>query len=341
MASSPNHGPSPPAILDFDPSNVLDRDPYVLLDPRLLAPLLTQFAEELGPERASITVMRIGALLGLRDAHDAVARAGHRRAHVDRPIATPLRMRCQQRRGADGQLEIHGQWPDRHEAAARLAAVGASPAGGCQLSLGYTSGWLSGLFELDLCAFEKACGVDGHPSCSFVARTGDAWHAHASPEQQQLIEALGLPELRDYLADHHAGRHRAPRLDEADVHHTVDRDACAIHVWGPVMVIPYAGPDEALSALELIGRDPAAAEVTVVVVDLEEAMLDEAHGALALEHIVHCIEAWGAEAIFTEPSPLSARVVLDLENSPLLVVKDLDEAISTAFQVAESQRHDT
>ena len=121
----------------------------------------------------------------------------------------------------------------------------------------------------------------------------------------------------------------------------VDRDACAIHVWGPVMVIPYAGPEEALSALELIGRDPAAGEVSVVVIDLEEAILDDAHGALALEHIVHSIEAWGAEAIFTEPSPLSSQVILDLENSPLLVVKDLDEAISTAFQVAESQRHDT
>jgi hypothetical protein len=325
---------------DFDAEHILERDPYVLLDPRLLGPLLTQLAEELGPDRAGVAVTQIGALLGLRDARQAMGLASSQRSERPDPIATPLRMRCLQRRDREGRLEIRGEWPDRNEAAARLAGTGKSPTGGCQISLGYTSGWLSGLYERDLLALEVECGVAGHESCEFVARGFEDWSAHASPEEWMLLEALRLPELREILAERPTPAPAAHPAEGDDALENVDRDACAIHIWGPVMVIPYAGPDEALAALELIGRDPTARGVSVVVLDLEGTIVDEAHGALSLEHIVHAVEAWGAETIFTEPSPLSAQVLSELENAPLLVVKDLDEAIAVAFQVAESQRRE-
>lgn len=325
--------------LDFDPDDILARDPYVLLDPRLLAPLLTQFTEELGPERAGIAVTQIGALLGLRDALSAVGRAARQRRVGATPIAMPLRMRCQQQLAPNDELEIRGQWPDRAEAAARLATVGATPLGGCQLSLGYTSGWLSGLYERELHAREEVCRIDGHASCRFIARSLAAWQAHTSPDAVRAMETVELPALRAYIDERHPGNEPGCRELE-DTADRLDRDDCAIHLWGPVMVIPYAGTEESLAALELIGRDPSAREVSVVVLDLEGAIVDEAHGALALEHIVHGIEAWGAEAIFTTPSPLSSLVVEELENPPLLVVKDLDEAVARAFQVAYAQRQE-
>ena len=117
----------------------------------------------------------------------------------------------------------------------------------------------------------------------------------------------------------------------------IDRDAAVVHIWGPVMVIPYAGSDEVLHAIDLIGNDPSAREVSVIVVDLDGAIVDEGFGAVALEQIVETAEAWGAETIFAAVSPLSESVVADMARPPVLVSKDLDEAIAVAFQIARSQ----
>jgi hypothetical protein len=104
------------------------------------------------------------------------------------------------------------------------------------------------------------------------------------------------------------------------------------------MVIPFCGPDEALQALDLIGRDPSARQVSVVVVDLTGALIDEAFGAVALEQLVDGVDALGAELIVAGVGELSAPVVDGLRSPPLLVVKDLHAAIATAFQVAGAQR---
>jgi hypothetical protein len=117
-----------------------------------------------------------------------------------------------------------------------------------------------------------------------------------------------------------------------------DGEAAVIHIWGPVMVIPFCGPDEALQALDLIGRDPSARQVSVVVVDLSGAIIDEAFGAVALEQLAEGVEAIGAELVFAGVGELSAPVVAGLASPPLLVVKDLHAAIAAAFQVAGAQR---
>ena len=104
------------------------------------------------------------------------------------------------------------------------------------------------------------------------------------------------------------------------------------------MIISFTGGEEALEAVDLIGRDPAARDVSVVVVDLSGAVVDEGYGAVALEQVVDMIEAWGAEAVFAEVSPLAEPVVADLEHQPLMIHKDLAQAIAAAFQIAEAQR---
>jgi hypothetical protein len=103
-------------------------------------------------------------------------------------------------------------------------------------------------------------------------------------------------------------------------------------------VLPFAGPDEAMEAVELIGRDPGAAQVSVVVIDLGGAIIDEAFGAAALERIVEAIERWGAEAILAGGSSLSRGVIDGLAHAPVLWIKDLHEAIAAGFRVAEAQR---
>ena len=51
------------------------------------------------------------------------------------------------------------------------------------------------------------------------------------------------------------------------------------------------------------------------------------------------IEAWGAEAVFAAVSPLSEAAVADLERQPLLIHKDIAEAIAAAFQLANAQHN--
>ena len=49
-------------------------------------------------------------------------------------------------------------------------------------------------------------------------------------------------------------------------------------------------------------------------------------------------ERWDAETLLAGASPLSESVIQDLERPPLMTIKDINEAIALAFQIARSQR---
>ena len=103
------------------------------------------------------------------------------------------------------------------------------------------------------------------------------------------------------------------------------------------MVVPYAGEETAVT-VDAVARDPGAAAVSVVIVDLDGAVVDDGFGAVALERVVDVIHGFGAEAMITGLSPLSERVLEDLENTHLVIHKDLPEAIAAGFQIAELHR---
>jgi hypothetical protein len=200
---------------------------------------------------------------------------------------------------------------------------------GCSLSAGYTSGWLSGILDANIVALETSCSAAGDDACRFVAREAEVWRAARDSRGAAILEALPFDTLRESIAEHT----ESPAPPSGP-----DSKQPVIHIWGPVMVIPYSNPNETLMAIDLLGRDPGAADVSVIVIDLTGAVIDEAFGAAALEQVVESIENWGAEAIFAGVSPLSEGVVAGLERQPLLLHKDLHAAIAAAFQIAESQR---
>jgi hypothetical protein len=314
---------------DFDPAAVLDRDARVLLDPRFLGPLHDELWSTLGAEEAARTLRHIGLLHGLQDAACAVERLG---ASGHDAFALPLAIRVGRPGARAGVLEVDGCWPEAREAQARLE-YGLGPHGAaCHLSAGYTSGWLSELFDAELTAVETECAAEGRGACRFVARASAAWR-HDEPALRWLSE-LPLAAYRSLV------RERARRLrGEAAVSvGAIERDSACVHLWGPVMVMPFGGPEEALRALELLSRDPSAREVSVLVVDLRDAVIDEAFGALALEQIMGTASAWGAEVVLADPSPLSRPAIEGLSHPPLLVAKSLEEGVATAFQVARAQR---
>src|SRR5262249_4407616 len=154
-----------------------------------------------------------------------------------------------------------GAWPERREAQAVVAALGPAQGPVCHASAGYTSGGLSGVFGPDILAIEVQCAGHGAESCRFRALEPDAWHALRPPHAAALMEAVPLAPLRELVAT------QISSLPEAERGEGFEAGSPAIHLWGPVMVVPFAGADESLRALELIARDRAARGVRAVIVD--------------------------------------------------------------------------
>jgi len=323
--------------LGFDPEAVLLKEPGILLDPHFLSALHAELRNELGEVDAKITLLQMGFLHGLQDAMRVVSDTFERAAGEPASPAGPalaLQLRTARDVEAPGAIEMQGRWPERVEAIAHLSALGASEHAACFLSAGYTSGWLSGTLDADILALESSCVACGADSCSFAAREASAWRDSGEPVASILLEALPFSALRSVV---HASLDAADdRQNELD---RVAPGSSVVHIWGPVMVVPFRDGEATLNAVELIGRDPAASAVSVVVVDLSGATIDETYGALALEQLVERIEDWGAEAVFAAVSPLSEAAVAGLERKPLLVRKDVDEAIAAAFQLANAQRN--
>lgn len=328
--------------LGFGPESFLMNDPKLFVDRAFLSSLLAELEAELGPEGARDVLFQIGVGHGLRDAERML---GGRYVVDGQPgppapcAATSLPMRLAPRRSRGAGLELGGCWPEAHEAEARLARLGHSRDVSCHLSAGYTSGWLSGTHDLDVLTVEIACVAAGAPRCEFRAfETEDSGEATRPSAAEALSEAL-LQTLCPHPADA-TGREAAPGLVAAtNEEGRFEREQDAVHIWGPVMVLPFTTPDEALCTVEMLARDPAARSVRVVVIDLREQPIDAGFGAAGLERVLGQIGDWGAEAVLTGVSPLSAPILADLQGSYWLTRKDLPNAIASAFQIADAQRH--
>jgi len=323
--------------LGFDPEAVLLKEPGILLDPNFLSALHAELQSELGESDANLTLLQMGFLHGLQDAMRVVKAAFGREQPESRSQAGPS-LAFQVRATADneqpGAISLQGLWPEHIEASAYFKALGEPEHPACFLSAGYTSGWLSGTLDADILALESSCNACGADSCSFAAREASVWRESGDPTAVKILDALPFAVFRGFVQ-----ANLGPEDDRKSASDRVEPGSSIVHIWGPVMVIPFQDGDAALNAVELIGRDPAAHDVSVVVVDLSGVIVDEAFGALALEQLVERIEACGAEVVFAALSPLSEAVVAGLERQPLLIHKDIAEAIAAAFQLADAQRN--
>lgn len=314
------------ASLGLDPGLLAIRDSGGLLDPVFLDALARELEERVGPAESAELLRQIGFVHGYRDALRAL--------EGDLMVtALPILMRTGPSERPAGGVEARGSWPERAEASARLARRGHARACGCHLSAGYTSGWLSGHLDGDLLALETECAATGACECLFEAREASAWRG--DPRAEAVLAALPFEALRLAVL---ARSEPEPVAPEAEPPVGLDREEAVVHIWGPVMVLPFAGEEQALQALGLIASDPSARDVSVVVVDLAGAEVDEACAAAALERIVDGAEAWGAETLLADASAPTRKALDGLAKPPLLVLEDLDEAIAAAFQVARAQR---
>ncbi|MFP6655260.1 MAG: hypothetical protein VCB25_06510 [Myxococcota bacterium] len=118
-----------------------------------------------------------------------------------------------------------------------------------------------------------------------------------------------------------------------------DRAQAVVQIWGPVLFLPFTTPDEALGSIALLAADPDIKEIRVVVLDLLDCPIVEPSQLAALRKILESIESWPAECLFTGLSPDSEATLTTLEKSHLILRRDFPEALPSAFQIAEAQRH--
>jgi hypothetical protein len=185
-----------PALLalGLDLESTLNEEPRFLLDVCFLGALHSELVEHLGRDEAHATLLQLGLLHGLRDAA-LVLRAGFGQSALELPVGSPATPRLAIRfaphpASPAERLEIRGSWPERHEAEAYLAAVGPGTSPNCFVSSGYTSGWLSGIFDSDVLAIEVECSAQGNSLCHFIARETASWREIADPWASQLLDWL-------------------------------------------------------------------------------------------------------------------------------------------------------
>jgi hypothetical protein len=306
-------------------------DPRVLLDARFLGVLHRELRTQLDEQEAEAVLLQTGFFHGLHDARLAIGSAP---SPAGAPVSPLLAMTFVPEGTRAPGVALRGLWPERLEAEAMLATLGKASQPACSVSAGYTSGWLSGIWDTDILALETSCAACGEPSCGFVAREAESWCSLEAREALRQLRDLPFSALREVVSRHlKEARESSPPLPQA-----FDPASPAIHVWGPVMVIPYSG-EETASSVEVMSREPSAGEVSVVVIDLSGALLDEGFAAIALERTLDVISSWGAEPVLAGVSPLSEPVIAGLERPQLVVRKDLEEAIAAAFQIVELQKH--
>lgn len=306
--------------------------PHWLTDARRLGALHARLAAALGEPAAAAALLQAGCLHGLRDAAEALAAGwtGGTGAAPGRPPRLALTFLPI---GGRVGPELAGGWAERHEADGRVAALGRSAAPCCFASSGYASGWLSGLLGEDVLAVEVECAAAGATACRFVARPVGDWRAHGDRRALPLLERLDFAELRAGVAAD------APEAEPPEeLAPSLDGDLPVVHVWGPVMVLPFSGAEDSIATLESVSRDAAARDVSVVVLDLGGALLERVSGTIALERVLDALACRGADAVVAGVSPRNAAVVEEVAARHMLLQADLPAAIAAAFQLADARR---
>ena len=330
--------------LGFGPDTALMNDPKLFMDGRFLASLLVELDDELDEEKAALALFQIGLLHGLRDA------ARMSRSHADgslstfaneSPDTTPLIMHWSSgiRTDASGRLSVQGSWPERHEANARCSRLGATTSPHCKMSAGYTTGWLSGTMDRLLVVREVECAATGADACRFEAREANEWKRDSDTDLQSILANVPFEAFRKLADSGSIERHANAPVAGHVAEGGFDRSQSVVHIWGPVMVLPLTTLEEALGTVDMLGRDSGIGEIRAVVIDLRERPLDEGFDAAALEQILETVESWNAQSLITGVSASSEAAIASLEASHLVLRKDLPEAIATAFQISDAQRH--
>lgn len=323
------HGKPKALEPDFDLEAMLARDPHTVFHPQLLRNLREELRRDLGAERARVAALQVGCLLGMRDGLKAAASLfweGPLRESTPHP-ALPMRYGCARR--VNSALALQGLWPSANESRVPTGEV----LDGCVISMGYTSGWLSGATGVDLLALETSCRTQGDDACRFTALERSGCEILEDPGLEGLLSALPIPAFRALASDlMPPGSEDGPEPREID-----GPDSTSVQLWPPLMVIHDPKPASVLRALELFESDPAARGISVVILHFGDQLPAADCAPGAFQPFLSAVEARSADTIYAAPPEAWKDALANLRERPLAETQSLAEAIGLGLQVSRAQ----
>jgi len=300
-------------------------------DPEALAELRVDIFQTVGPEFGGGILYGIGFAEGQVDAL-RVTRGFQMGGSLLPRFAGPRLPLLFGPEGGKLAARFTGSLAKSVEATAHRSRFPAAADPICFLSAGYAAGWYTELLGEKVLVRERTCTACGATSCTFEARRLDDWLEAGDPWIGELLPYLDFEGLRARALK------AVPELEldepEGEMLGSFDPMSPALHVWGPVMVLPYGGAMHGESSLEAIRADLGDEQIRVVVVDLTGARIEALERA-GLARLVDHLESLHLEPILAGLHP-SAEAALRRDAQSLgapLIARSISEGIALGFQL--------
>jgi len=292
-----------------------------------LSELRRDVFRSVGPRYGTGILYGIGYTEGLIDAL-RVLRAFEEPAHARPSLAGPALPILFEPSGGKLEGRFGGRLVHSVEADLHGHSFGAPEQPVCFVTAGYAAGWYTELLGTPILVKETCCRARGGEHCLFEARRADDWDSDP-----------WIAEVRPYL-DVEALRKRAranlERLESGSTYEeenlaTFDPTSPAVHVWGPVMILPYSGADDCSAAIDTIVGDIGSGQVRVVLLDLLGMRLDSIEAA-GLTQVLAYLHYHEMESILVGLSSHEGTK-LGVPLGGTLCVSDMAEGIALGFQM--------
>ena len=205
----------------------------------------------------------------------------------------------------------------------------------CFISAGYAAGWYSALLDGFYLVRETSCsaqasGPSNH-ACHFAAEPASALLARGDVWATELLPYRDYEQLRGAALEQLG---ECGEGEDGDMLGAFDAMSPAVHVWGPVMVLPFSGARDSSAAVRAILEDVGNGQIRAAVVDLTGVRTD-AGQASGLLHLIDELEACGLETVVVGLRPADQRAWLDQQQSLSLPLSaaDITGGIALAFQL--------
>jgi hypothetical protein len=299
--------------------------PSGLEDPAVLSRLHREVLQIAAPDAAHGLLYGVGFVQGMVDGL-RVARAFSEVGHPGACVAAPrIPLLLPLGRSAEGRGV--GSLLQSSEASEQLERLGYSAGPVCHVGVGYASGWYSALRRETWLVRERECRARGDRRCRFEARRVEDWLERDEAWTRGLLPFLDFDRVSERLAE--ADPDESLELTpEGDLVGALEPMSPAIHVWGPVLVLPYAGAADGEAALDAVAADPEGEEIRVVIVDVLGARLDGVE-SVGLASLVARVRRRGIEVIVA--GRRTSRGLAPLAEG--LETRDVTAGIALAFQL--------
>lgn len=227
------------------------------------------------------------------------------------------------------QTRFGGTVANSIEAEIHCSHYGPAATPSCSVTAGYAAGWYTELLGETILVCERSCRACEDKTCRFEARRLEDWEGERAIAE--ILPYLDIVALRERAERAISDEGEGPIEVEGELFGSFDPASPAVHVWGPLMILPYSGAEDSRAAVDTILCD-VGEQLRVVVIDVAGMHIAplEAIGVLA---VIEYARAQGLEPIVAglpADAPLPAGAAL----WGTLQADDIPAAIALGFQVA-------